>query len=87
MKKILLVGGAGYVGSVLAHELLERGYAVRILDQFIAERATTIGVWLTRCTIIRLDQHFWRCRTGHFRLADSGGVCSEVRLAKDSVRH
>ena len=33
MKKILLVGGAGYVGSVLAHELLERGYAVRILDR------------------------------------------------------
>lgn len=33
MKKILLVGGAGYVGSVLALELLERGYAVRILDR------------------------------------------------------
>ncbi len=33
MKKILLVGGAGYIGSVLAHELLERGYAVRILDR------------------------------------------------------
>jgi nucleoside-diphosphate-sugar epimerase len=33
MKKVLLVGGAGYVGSVLAHELLERGYAVRILDR------------------------------------------------------
>jgi nucleoside-diphosphate-sugar epimerase len=33
MKKILLVGGAGYVGSVLAHELLERGYAVRVLDR------------------------------------------------------
>jgi len=32
-KKILLVGGAGYVGSVLTHELLERGYAVRILDR------------------------------------------------------
>jgi len=32
MKKILLVGGAGYVGSVLARELLEHGYAVRILD-------------------------------------------------------
>jgi len=32
-KRILLVGGAGYVGSVLAHELLERGYAVRILDR------------------------------------------------------
>lgn len=34
MKKILLVGGAGYVGSVLARELVERGYAVRILDRF-----------------------------------------------------
>jgi nucleoside-diphosphate-sugar epimerase len=33
MRKILLVGGAGYVGSVLAEELLERGYAVKILDR------------------------------------------------------
>jgi len=33
MSKILLVGGAGYVGSVLAEELLERGYAVRVLDR------------------------------------------------------
>jgi nucleoside-diphosphate-sugar epimerase len=33
MKKVLLVGGAGYVGSVLAEELLERGYAVKILDR------------------------------------------------------
>jgi nucleoside-diphosphate-sugar epimerase len=33
MTKVLLVGGAGYVGSVLAEELLERGYAVRILDR------------------------------------------------------
>ncbi len=34
MKKILLVGGGGYAGSVLAQELVERGYAVRILDRF-----------------------------------------------------
>jgi nucleoside-diphosphate-sugar epimerase len=33
MRKILLVGGAGYVGAVLAEELLERGYAVRVLDR------------------------------------------------------
>ena len=33
MRKILLVGGAGYVGAVLAEESLERGYAVRILDR------------------------------------------------------
>ncbi|HID63519.1 MAG TPA: SDR family oxidoreductase [Anaerolineae bacterium] len=33
MRKVLLVGGAGYVGAVLAEELLERGYAVRVLDR------------------------------------------------------
>jgi len=33
MGKVLLVGGAGYVGSVLTTELLERGYAVKVLDR------------------------------------------------------
>jgi nucleoside-diphosphate-sugar epimerase len=33
LKKILLVGGAGYVGAVLTRELLDRGYAVKILDR------------------------------------------------------
>lgn len=33
MNKVLLIGGAGYVGCVLVEELLERGYAVRVLDR------------------------------------------------------
>jgi nucleoside-diphosphate-sugar epimerase len=33
MAVVLVVGGAGYVGSVLSRELLERGYAVRVLDR------------------------------------------------------
>jgi nucleoside-diphosphate-sugar epimerase len=32
MQRILVVGGAGYVGSLLTRELVERGYTVRVLD-------------------------------------------------------
>ncbi|MCK4817583.1 NAD-dependent epimerase/dehydratase family protein, partial [bacterium] len=31
-QKVLVIGGAGYIGSVLSHKLLRLGYDVRILD-------------------------------------------------------
>lgn len=35
MKRVLITGGAGYVGSVLVHRLLERGYLVKVIDLYI----------------------------------------------------
>jgi nucleoside-diphosphate-sugar epimerase len=39
MKKVLVVGGAGYVGCVLVEELLAKGYSVRVLDRLFFGRA------------------------------------------------
>jgi len=33
--RVLLTGGSGYLGSILARKLLLKGYKVRILDNFL----------------------------------------------------
>ena len=35
MKNILLTGGAGYIGSHVAHLLIDKGYAVTVIDSLI----------------------------------------------------
>ncbi len=37
-RRVLVVGGAGYLGSVLTEKLLQRGFRVRVLDNFLYGR-------------------------------------------------
>jgi nucleoside-diphosphate-sugar epimerase len=44
MKKVLVIGGAGYVGCVLVEELLAKGYPVRVFDRLFFGREPARGV-------------------------------------------
>lgn len=50
MKKVLITGGAGFIGSHVAEELLANGYAVRVLDALDAQVHESDGFpdWLSR---------------------------------------
>lgn len=41
-KNILIIGGAGYVGSVLTSDFLKEGYSVNVLDNFIYDNQFAI---------------------------------------------
>jgi nucleoside-diphosphate-sugar epimerase len=46
MKNILLIGGAGYVGTVITSHFLKLGYKVRVLDNFIYKNQESIQAYL-----------------------------------------
>ena len=41
-RQVLVVGGAGYVGSVLVRQLLARGYQTRVLDNFLYSNSLSL---------------------------------------------
>ena len=42
--KVLITGGAGYIGSVFVPLLLEKGFAVTVLDNFIYRQSSLLDV-------------------------------------------
>jgi len=58
--KYLITGGAGFIGSNIAHEVLKRGDEVRILDNFSTGRKINIASILDKIELIEGDIcDFW----------------------------
>ncbi|TSC82491.1 MAG: NAD-dependent epimerase/dehydratase [Parcubacteria group bacterium Gr01-1014_20] len=55
-RKILITGGAGYIGSILVPELLRRGHEVTVIDSFIYNQTPLLDVCnFKTLTIVRGD--------------------------------
>ncbi|HLD33171.1 MAG TPA: NAD-dependent epimerase/dehydratase family protein [Candidatus Nanoarchaeia archaeon] len=53
--KILVIGGGGYIGSILVRTLLQRGYKVNVLDKFIYGKDSLADIENTKLQIIEGD--------------------------------
>ena len=71
MTQVLVTGGAGYLGSVLVPFLLEKGYEVVVLDNFMYNQASLLDCcYNKKLTIIRGDARDEKLVKGLIRGAD-----------------
>ena len=74
-RTVLIVGGAGYIGSVLTPHLLGSGFRVRALDRLLYDNGETVLPWISH-----LDYEF---RSGDF--ADPAVLSDAVEGVTDVV--
>lgn len=63
MDKYLITGGAGFIGSHLVEECLNRGYKVRVIDNFLTGKKENINGFRERIEFVEGDiRNFSLCR-------------------------
>lgn len=55
MKRYLVTGGAGFIGSHIAEELVEHGHKVKIVDNFLTGKRENIASFLDKIELIEGD--------------------------------
>jgi nucleoside-diphosphate-sugar epimerase len=55
MDKVLITGGAGFIGSNLVEELLRRGHTVRVIDNFSTGRRSNVEPFLKDIELVEGD--------------------------------
>ncbi len=70
--KILVTGGAGYIGSILVPELLKRGHEVVVIDSFIYNQTSLLDCCYNKnLTIVRGDVRNRNIISKHLRNVDA----------------
>ena len=63
MNKYLVTGGAGFIGSHIAGELVRKGHAVRVIDNFSTGKRENISSFLDEIELVEADiREFNACR-------------------------
>ncbi len=88
VRNVLVIGGAGYIGSALLPKLLEKGYHVRLLDLFlygmdsIAEYVAHPRLEIVRADFRQVDKVV-ECMQGMDAVIHLGGIVGDPACALD----
>ena len=89
MYKYLVTGGAGFIGSNITQELVKRGHAVRIVDNFITGKRENIASFLDNIELIEGDirdyETCWRALEGVDFVLHQAALPSVPRSIKDPL--
>ena len=97
MKKILVTGGAGYLGSTMVPELLKKGYKVTVIDNFMFKQNSLANVCSNpNFEIIRGDIRDKKIMKGCMKNADviiplaalvGAPLCNEDKIGATTINH